>query len=254
MYVAHLHFAILFQTDENTVSHAINGILGTWRMNGQICGKEWPTGVDEQEYTATVLLPEISSLDMAHNNSYGNKELQRLAQSGLDAPGVSLIRELEGEPACECPQNERYVLYTRYHSLESPLRCGDCFHPIPLYRIPSTQDDEYYDIICWQSDYQCCDTLQMNCRTLERASMRQISRWDSPLSQKGIAICQRIETLTGKPTYYYLYRYGARSYKKEVERRCPSCGGEWRLEEPYHLCDFKCDRCRILSNIAWDVR
>jgi predicted nucleic acid-binding Zn ribbon protein len=43
--------------------------------------------------------------------------------------------------------------------------------------------------------------------------------------------------------------------KREQRRRCPLCGGAWRLEKPLHrLFDFKCDMCRLVSNLAWDVR
>lgn len=99
------------------------------------------------------------------------------------------------------------------------------------------------------------DGLQMCCETGERFGTREISRFDSSLSKRGITICIRISELTAIPTYYYLYRSTGQSRKAEEKRKCPSCKGEWRLDESLHgLFDFKCSRCRLLSNISWAVR
>jgi predicted nucleic acid-binding Zn ribbon protein len=94
----------------------------------------------------------------------------------------------------------------------------------------------------------------MDCRTLERAATREMSRADSSLSKRGRAICDKVTASTGIPTYYYLYRYTATTMKQERARKCPSCAGEWLLEEPEHIFDFRCDRCRLVSSISFDVR
>ncbi len=89
----------------------------------------------------------------------------------------------------------------------------------------------------------------------ERFGLRELSNAGSSLSRRGRAACARIAKVTGTPTYYYLMRSGGRSLAREHERRCPGCNGRWRLEEPWHrLFDFRCDRCRLVSNIAWEVR
>jgi len=189
-------------------------------------------------------------------NEYVTSSIESLHAAGFVGPEVTVIGEdIDYAQTCRCQHHESYILFTNYVSLESPLRCGTCFLPIPLYKIPPTYDTEYYDIICWQSDHQCCDRLQMGCNTLERASIREMSRHDSSLSKRGRNISERITDSTGIPTYYYLYRGGsARSRKQELARTCPVCNGEWRLDEPWHIFDFKCDRCHMLSNIAWNVR
>lgn len=41
----------------------------------------------------------------------------------------------------------------------------------------------------------------------------------------------------------------------EKARSCPSCGGEWALAAPLHeIFDFKCDSCRLVSNLSWDFK
>ena len=139
--------------------------------------------------------------------------------------------------------------------MESPLKCADCFGIEPLYKIPKTADEEYHNIISWQSNYQSCDSLQMNCTVGEKFGTSQLSKYNSQLTQQGLKVCQSIEKVTGKKVYYYLYKYTAKSHKTELARKCPNCKGDWHLPEPLHnKFDFKCDKCNLLSNIAWDVR
>lgn len=255
MFVAELTFDVPGACDVDMLSDAVNNLLGTLRMNGQVCGREWPIVQTNQHCSAIILIPAHDALDSAHQNSYVKGALDKLVAIGIGAPRIAMIGEdIDGADPCTCEKPASYILYTDYLSLESPVRCGDCFCPIPLYILPHTYDDEYYDVISWQSNYQACDLLQMNCGILERATTRQLSRFDSRLCRDGLAICDRIATATGIPTYYYLYRYGSRSRTAELARRCPSCGGPWLLENPWHLFDFKCTQCNLISNIAWDVR
>lgn len=72
---------------------------------------------------------------------------------------------------------------------------------------------------------------------------------------RGRDLCRHIEATTEVPTYYYQYRVGGESKAAELTRRCPSCGGEWRVPEALHgLFHFKCDRCRIVSNMSWNFQ
>jgi predicted nucleic acid-binding Zn ribbon protein len=256
MYDAQIHFDLQPTADRDEISDAVSWLLGALRMNGQICGKEWPIILGDGSCAIYVMLPAADALSPDHHNSYVRKIIaERLPQAGVSEPRITILGEdLDGDDPCPCGTPPSYVLYTTYTCLESPVRCGGCFLPIPLYSLPKTNHDEYSDVISWQSNYQACDTLQMNCQVLERAATREISRLESSLSQEGLRICREWAESTGVPFYYYLYRYGARSLAQERKRLCPSCGGPWLLGEPWHLFDFKCDRCRLLSNIAWDVR
>jgi predicted nucleic acid-binding Zn ribbon protein len=57
------------------------------------------------------------------------------------------------------------------------------------------------------------------------------------------------------PVYYYLSKHFGRSDRAERRRKCPSCGKAWLRKEPLHrIFDFQCQRCRLLSNVAFDVR
>src|SRR5579871_2541144 len=231
MYVAQLCFRARSSLDCDACSHTISGLLAVLRMNGQVCGREWPIAITETGCMATVLLPEAGALDSIHHNRYVRKALENLGSAGLEQPESILAgKDVDGSGVCQCLRPDTYILYTHAYSLEPPLRCGCCFLPIPLYRIAPTYQDEYHDMICWQSDYQACDGLQLNCRTLERAATRQISDIRSSLSKTGLEICNRIQALTGIPAYYYFYRWGGRSRNAERRRRCPGCTNEWLLD------------------------
>jgi predicted nucleic acid-binding Zn ribbon protein len=243
------------EQSQEQLSSLINGLLAVWRMNGQVYGREFHLLALPGEVRATFMTPEAESLESIHDNQHVKRHKEELQAAGIELVTTALGRDLDGAEPCACQQRGSLVLFTSYVALESPLRCGDCFHPVPLYRTPVLESGEYYEVICWASDYDSCDSLQMNCSTLERAATRQLSALDSSLSKQGLGICQQVQDTTGLPVYYYLYKYNARSLAAEKARKCPSCGGEWLLEQPWHgRFDFRCDHCRLLSNIAWDVR
>lgn len=109
------------------------------------------------------------------------------------------------------------------------------------------------DVIKWQENWQACDQLQMNGSALEQHALQQISAIDSTLTKHGRYLAQDIEHHTGIPTYYYLYRVGGESLTTEQQRRCPNCQQEWKLTEPlFDLFYFKCDHCRLISNLSWN--
>ena len=254
MYIAKMTFQLCDHNDEEKVEDLLYYLFGALRMNGQVLGREFVVAQQGMHYQTLLNLPEQDSLSINFANKYVKAGLDAVREAGELAFDI-IGQELNQEQACQCGSPQSYILYTNYISLESPLRCGRCFGVIPLYKIPKTYDEEYNDIISWQSNYQSCDTLQMNCRTGERFGYQQMSKHDSSLSLNGIEICKRISRLTGKQTYYFLYRYTSLSRKKGLERKCPSCGGEWLLDESFHdRFDFRCDNCSLLSNISWAVR
>jgi predicted nucleic acid-binding Zn ribbon protein len=140
---------------------------------------------------AAVTIPAADSLDESHHTSYIRRDIARFREIEVNGPYFGLIGEGVADEVCVCLSSSSYLLYTDYVTLASPLRCGDCGEPVPLYRIPPTYEDEYYNVISWQSDYQSCDSLRMNCRTLERAATRQLSDPASSLSHQGRALCQQ---------------------------------------------------------------
>jgi predicted nucleic acid-binding Zn ribbon protein len=240
--------------DEDAGANAISRLLGALRQNGQVLGCEWPVFDTGPEYRVVVMVPEPDSLDLRLHNQWVRRDLDGLTPAGLDTPQVEVLGPDPGsaEP-CDCREPCGYLLWTTYMNLESPLRCLDCFGPVPLYRIPPTDSSGYNRVMSWQTDYQACDTLQMNCSTLEHPGLAEMSGLRSSLTQRGREICDQITESTGHPTYYYLFRYFGRRRRREEQLSCPSCHRGWRLAERLldHF-DFRCDHCRLLSNLARD--
>lgn len=255
MYIVEVRFAGKEELDDDFEIFSL--LLDCWRTNGQILGREFPIAFIDGVYRTFLMIPEQDALDHNHNSYYVSWSFERLKNAGLDAPSVHILSEdAESSGSCSCSSQTSLILYTTLVTLESCLRCGDCFNPVPLYKIPQccfVSHSELHDkIMSWQSDYQACDTLQMNCSTGERFGLREMGQLDSSLSKRGRELCSVISQALNTPTYYYLHRYRGKSDKQERARLCPSCGGEWLLEEKLHdKFDFKCDNCKLLSNVAF---
>jgi predicted nucleic acid-binding Zn ribbon protein len=257
MYLAHLKFNMPESVNEEMASDLIGNLLRCLRDNGQIYERTFPpVVVCGQQCITSIFLSSPDAMEAAPPHRLYEQSLSKLLDAGFGAPELTVFGlDADYSPPCSCDKHESYILFTNFLSFSSPLRCGECFQPIPLYKVPPIEPKGYFsDVLIWQSEYQACDTLNMLCGVLEKAGIREMSRFDSKLSKSGRAICDNITTSTGIPTYYYLFHDTARSMKIELARKCPECGGEWQLDKSIHIFDFKCDKCRLLSNVAWDIR
>ncbi|MCA9252280.1 MAG: DUF2310 family Zn-ribbon-containing protein [Phycisphaerae bacterium] len=256
MYTAEIQFRVLRKTDGEAVTDAIDMLIVSLCRGGQISSGEWPLAASRTEVRTFVRIPERNSLQRKYESKWMARERAALKDAGLSQPKYKIIGiEPNALDVCRCKENTAFILYRGLLVPVSPLRCFDCFGPVPLYRIPPTSwCDTYEDILMWKSDYERCDGLHIGSGVGERFGTRQISVLDSELSKDGLECCRRITELTKKPCYYYLYRYGGRSRKSEEQRLCPSCGKRWRLKTALHdKFDFRCDRCLLLSNVAYAV-
>ena len=254
MILAKLTFECFEDTTMTRVELAINALITELKYNGQIIGQEFPTLLKDGYFVTQVLCPEEDSLAHLNHNLAVKNAIDRLNDAGILQPKITILgQELHSDSTDPAHTPSWQILYTSYVQTCSPIRCGEHFAPIPLYRLPALANGCYKQLINWQQDWQACDQLQMNGRTNEFEALAQIGTIDSPLGQQSRQLCQRIEEQSGIPTYYYLYRVGGESLAKEAQRRCPSCGGDWALAQPLHqVLDFKCDCCRLVSNLSWD--
>ncbi|WP_133406495.1 Zn-ribbon-containing protein [Parashewanella tropica] len=255
MYVIELRFECFDNTTISIAEKAINNYLEALRANGQVLGREFAVAFNEGEFRCRLLVPEKSSLSQRHNSPWVKDALEGLTEAKILAPREKFIgQDINSETSTtEIPSWQ--LLYTSYVHMCSPLRSGDTLQPIPLYQIPSTFNGDHKQVIRWQTEWQACDEIQMAAATkAEFASAYEIGDVDSDLCRRGWGIRGRIEYLTKIPTYYYLYRVGGTSLKEEKNRPCPRCGShDWKLDEPLlDMFHFRCEKCRIVSNISWD--
>jgi predicted nucleic acid-binding Zn ribbon protein len=257
MYLAEIKFKLSRHSDRERAVDSIQWFGGALRKNGQALGWDMPLIETKGALTLFLLLPAKDSLRVVHLNRWAKQCLQDIRSAAVTGPFIKLRGQDEstGLKRCRCRRRSSYVLFTTYHHMDSSLRCGDCFLPVPLYEIKPWRDDEFVDIVTWNSNYHACDTLYMNSGAGEKFGLRQLSDCRSALSKEGRELCRRIEAVTGKPVYYYLFRAYGRSRQHEVARKCPSCRRKWYLKTTWlEFFGFRCNRCRLVSNIAWNTQ
>ncbi len=256
MYAAKISISVDNTEYQQSLAMSLEALLRAWRSNGQILGREQPVFLNQDELIATAIIPDEDSLEAVYNTENARSIILNIGET----EGARLDIKIVGiSPyaiaACECEKPSSYILYTNYASLSPPIRCGDCSFPVPLYKIATENEEERNQITTWQASYQSCDMLHVNSAIGEQFSQRQVQQHDSPLAREGRNICAQIEKHTNIPTYYYLSKPTGKSLKQEKKRTCPSCKEKWLLDKSWHdIFDFKCETCRLLSNIGWTVR
>ncbi len=242
------------QLDESAVAAAVYGVLGAWKQNGQLLPGEFPRTIMRTCCRVVATCPETNSLEPRYAGKDVREAVAGLAESGLREPAWRLLGEdLDSPVADKCRKPTWYILSADCLSNAPPVQCGECHEPIPLYRLPSPVDPG--KVLYWHHTYRAMDFIQLGSGTGERFALKQMADPNSFLSRDGREICRVIEKATGVPTYYYLQRVRPRSLAAEKKSVCPSCGRKWLLAKPLHgRYDFKCDRCRLLSNIACSAR
>lgn len=256
MYVAEITFHLpartLEQAAQNALENAVYRLLAAWEHGGRMELSE-PSMVQLPDRCVIyAYIPEPHTLDAALDRTPVKNALQELQALGIAAPDARVLgTAFAVEPNCHCDKHSSYILYTTLFSRVSPLHCGDCFQPVPLYLIPPISNDSYQELLDWQTAYKACDTLYIQSRALEQEAIYEMAWLKSKLTKRGRKFCRMIEKSTGIPTYYYLHHFPWQKADQE-ERRCPDCDSAWRLPRPWHnLFYYKCDSSRLLSSRAF---
>lgn len=256
MYITELDFEVFEDTSLGAVERAINHCLDCFRNNGNIIGRELPIAMHGTNFIARVVCPEDVSLHPDFYSPQILRALDLLSESGLLRPKIKVVgQDMNSDPSDTCQSFNWQVLYTSHLHTCSPIRCGEHFAPIPLYRLPPIANGDQKQLIKWQEDWSACDQLQMNGSVVEHPSLHEISSTKSLLFKRGWDLCRRLAVVSKTPTYLYIYRVGGKSKEEEKARLCPVCGGDWALESSLHeVFDFKCDTCLLVSNLSWDFK
>ncbi len=258
MYVVELQFECFDNTTLSRVDRAINGLMDDLRYNGQVLGREFPITIDDGVFRVRAVCPEKDSLHPKYNSEQVTRCFEKLSDACLLTPKIKVLGiDLNSEAAAEQSKPSWQVLYTTYVHTCSPLRSGDSLLPIPLYQTGAHLDGDYKALVKWQTEWQAFDEIQMANKSQPAIKMAldEIGEVDSELFSRGEKLREHIESTTRIPTYYYLYRVGGESLESEINRTCPKCSNDWRVEDPLHgLFHFKCDKCRLVSNLSWNYQ
>ncbi|OJU75141.1 MAG: DNA-binding protein [Bacteroidetes bacterium 47-18] len=252
MYIQEISIDIKTNLSKNELFEAFELLMSYYRGNGQTQGKIESLYIENNKIVTLPFTLKKNALDKKHNNQYVHKQIAKIEQLGGSKIKFKTVGKtnVDYKQPCTCKKPDFYILITNYVTIDSPLTCGTCNDTVPLYKLPEYYDYGYMPILSWETNYQSCDRLNMNCEVGERWALNQMENIQSQLSKQGRKICKRIEVLTGVPTFYYLHNY--RRYKGDNKKRpCPSCNKKWNLKTPLHdFYDFKCDACRIVSTIS----
>ncbi|HEX9062428.1 MAG TPA: DUF2310 family Zn-ribbon-containing protein [Clostridia bacterium] len=224
----------------------LSRFISSLTRNGQIIDQHWNIIAEGEVIKFICLAINIDSLDSKYHNNHCKKFLKELNELSFREPDYILIgKTLLMSDVCKCTEPSYYILFTTSSADYSPISCGDCDLAVPLYKFPILNDDEdYYTIRGWETEYQACDSLFMNTRVGEKYGYRQISNINSTLSVEGLEICKKMSSAVGKPFFYFLHKW----YSPQKDY-CPICGEYWRLDECLHdLYTHKCDKCFIMSD------
>lgn len=252
---------LLFRTrtakNDEALLDKVQSYLAALLHNGQIGADHMPMAKVSGGYLVIASLPEPDALIERFASKWVRKCLRELTALGVHPPKVTHLGTApETRAPCRCRKRPFLFLFTTFLHSEPPLRCGACFGPIALYKVPATNEaGNHQDIRSWQHTYQAMDSLWIGSGPGERFAHDQLSRFDSELSTDGRELARKLEKKVRVPVYYYLYKHYGRSDQAERKRACPSCGSAWLRKEPLHrIFDFQCRRCRLLSNVAFAVR
>jgi predicted nucleic acid-binding Zn ribbon protein len=247
-----------FSGYENTdVEHSLWAFLIFLHQTNQIINSDdYIFNRDKHSISVRVVCPEPNSLLLENTIAYvkdAKHKLETITQHPLR------YQEVGAEPQYinyRVPENSScYIL--RYGGF-SPLLCGDTFKPIPLYRIPATHhDNKCYDNLCsWERNYKHLYGLWLSGSVCEAFAQKQLQDHHSKLSILGRELCQRIEDLTGKSTYYFLFNYRAWSKAQDLARKCPATGSKWLIsgKTASDPIAFKCDTSRLVSELSANCR
>ncbi len=252
MYVCQLTFEVVADLELDMVQRAISKLLDEYRYNGQIIGREFPVIFTGEHFEVLFVCPEQDSISPEHNNQLVTEAFEDVVNVGLSLPNFELKGlESQSDFVDVCEQPSELVVYSTFVQSCSPVRCLEHFSPVPLYKFPVAVRKP---LVKWQESHAACDQLQMNeLSTLEKGTLAQLSELDSELNTKARELAKHIEQASGSKVYLYLYRVGGDSLLTESQRKCPGCGGDWKLEQPlFDLFDFKCENCQLVSNISWN--
>ncbi len=220
--------------------------------SGQITNEEWQYEPISGGVSVNLYCIEKDSYDDKNATKYALNHKNRLLNElgchlEFQYVGVAPEFDLTMIPT----QSEFFILRSLAFS---PLVDGLTLDPIPLYKIPDTNPDGigYDNIHFWENNYTRIEGLWHNGSISEKWMQTQLQHHKSDLNQQGIQCCQKIEEVTGTPTYYFLFSYRAWGQQKERARKCPHCGGDWLIEGATFndFYGFKCDDCRLVSEIS----
>ncbi|KKO50127.1 nucleotide-binding protein [Arsukibacterium sp. MJ3] len=256
MYLAELTYKVIADTDISLAEAAIRVFTEALIFNGNVLGREFPTAWQQDRFCSRVVLPAPDALQPANLSARARSAEQQLMAAGLAYPQLQLL----GIDIVSQHSNNNVpaalLLFTTYSDNCSPLRNLANLAPVPLYQLQPAKDIDHEALIRWQIQFQALDEVQQQqLRVLKKTAENSLQHYHSVLNRQGRQLARRISQRNVLPVYYALYSGSSTNCAAEPTKPCPGCGSNWRLRSPLlQLFDFKCDNCRLVSNVAWECQ
>lgn len=243
MYICEIFIKIPDEDALDEICDMLDGFIDSLYRHGHILYRKIPMINNNNNIKLIVECSEKDSLDKKNHKSYVKQKwekIENIIQNKIYFKfiGNSFIEYTK----CYCNQSF-FILDSDL--LISPIRCGYCFEPIPIYLLPETYEDGrgYDNIFFWRKNYVNTFELWFDGTIGEKYHLKQMANIKSSLSKQGLIVCQNIERVTGKPTYYFL------DFQKHKKDTCPSCNKVWKLEKSISddNISYLCIDCKIVS-------
>lgn len=250
MYLAQIEFGSS-KEPRAVVEDVIETYLAALLKNGQIYD-DYYLARSKGRYIGFTHLARPNAHEPCFHSSYGKEDLKSVASMFGRNPTWRLLDDDVPRRFADWRRSSSFYLFA---NLGSPVCSGDTGHRVPLYLLPVdfwTRENLYF----WSRHNFDLDNVWLASGALEIPAYKQLADPRSELAQDGREFCAKIEKATGIRTFYYLFRYWGRR-KGEADRPCPLCGRSWadgrKQQDPgFHNFDFRCVKCRLVSNLAVD--
>ncbi len=192
---------------------------------------------EEGAYGVYVIMPSEDSLDLRFCSEETLDAVKKLAVIfSLEVKALGNVVNCEDSCTCEAPT--WYMLYTDIDMQESPMICGDCGKPYPLYKLPAVLDKEGQNrFLAWQDQSRALHQLDVGNYSTEFTE-GEIYNPSSRINKMGRALCRAIEGAKSVPVFYHLEQ-------KKASAACPLCGKEWSRTANTDISTSLCTFCRV---------
>ena len=238
-------------SDENALE-LIEDYWSVLHLNGQTVGG-FDVYKDGEFIYLTTVVPTEEALLGNFDNEYVRVRLGKINEF-FTFEVILEGENLEYKDSCSCEKPTWYYLYSNGKG-ESPLVCGDCDKPFPLYKITQTRNNKEHDeIIGWALANDAMHKLWIH-GLWDRFTYREMSMYNSKLNREGRKICKEFEKTLGIAVYHYIYCFYEQCSDDECSivpkglpnmtpPVCPQCGGEWTDDSIF----CKCEKCRLIAD------
>lgn len=253
MFLANIQFGKKWHKSKEFYEDLIQSYLASLLHNGQLCGEYFFTWTDKI-LNAHATLSHPAAFELSYHSDWGKKNLNEIIQAFGNEPTWILLDDDIPKKLPDYKNSPFLYLFTSAFRWESSIRRGDNGKPISPIMLPISSEIKG-NLYGWERSYRQYDNIWLDCGVFEIPMYKQLATPQSELSVEGRKICAEVEKATGVPTYYYLMRYWGRR-EGENQRRCPTCGNQWAIEqqktknEKFWNFHFQCHECRLVSHEA----